>query len=139
VIDTNAVISAPLSEEGNPAKIFELLLLEEISNFTSNEILEEITEVFSRDKIKKKLSKEKTDFIIKNFKKFSKLVEPSIKLNVVKDDLDDNRVLECAETANADYIVSGDEHLIKLRNYKNIRIVSPKEFFEIYLKHIKGK
>lgn len=58
VIDTNTVISAPLSEEGNPAKIFELLLLEEISNFTSDEIIEEVIEVFNRDKIKNKLSRQ---------------------------------------------------------------------------------
>ena len=53
VIDTNTIISAPLSEDGNPAKIFELLLLGEINNFRSEEIINEVIEVFHRDKIKK--------------------------------------------------------------------------------------
>lgn len=55
VVDTNTVISAPLSEDGNPAKIFELLLLEEVNNFRSEEVTNEIIEVFNREKIKKSL------------------------------------------------------------------------------------
>lgn len=137
VIDTNTVISAPLSEDGNPAKIFELLLLEEINNFRSEDITNEIAEVFNREKIKKLVSEDKINFIIDNYRKFSKLAKPCIKLSIVKEDDDDNRVLECAETANADYIISGDEHLLKLGGHKRIKIVSPKEFFDLYLKHIK--
>ena len=139
VIDTNTVISAPLSKDGNPAKIFELLLLEEINNFTSDDITQEVREVFNREKIKTKLSQDKINFVINNFKKFSKLVKPINKLDVIKEDVDDNKILECAETANVDYVVTGDKHLKKLRNYKNIRIVSPKEFFDIYLKNIKNE
>ena len=139
VIDTNTVISAPLSEEGNPAKIFELLLLEEINNFRSEEITNEIAEVFNREKIKKLISENKTNFVIDSYKKVSKLVKPNIKLSIVKDDEDDNRILECAETANANYIISGDRHLLELKNHKNIKIVSTKEFLDIYLKHIKNE
>ena len=112
-------------------------MLEEISNFTSDDITNEIEEVFDRDKIKKKLSNEKIDFVIKNLKKFSKPIKPNVKLNVIKDDPDDNKVLECAETAEVDYIISGDMHLKELKNYKEIKIVSPKQFFDIYLKFIK--
>ena len=139
VIDTNTIISAPLSQNGNPAKIFELLLLEEINNFRSETITNEIIDVFKREKIKKLISEDKIHFIIDNYKKFSKLVEPDIKLSIVKEDEDDNRILECAETANVDYIISGDEHLLKLRNYKNIKISSPKQFLDIYLKHIENE
>ena len=132
VIDTNTIISAPLSEDGNPAMIFKLLLLGEINNFRSEEITNEVIEVFHREKIKKLISEEKTQFIIDNYKKFSELVKPNIKLSVVKEDEDDNRILECAETANVDYIISGDEHLLNLKNHKSIRIVSPKEFLQKY-------
>lgn len=71
VIDTNTIISAPLSKDGNPAKIFELLLLEEINNFRSENITNEIVEVFNREKIKKLISEDKINFIIDNYKKFS--------------------------------------------------------------------
>ena len=132
VIDTNTIISAPLSEDGNPAMIFELLLLGKINNFRSEEITNEVIEVFHREKIKKLISEEKIQFIIDNYKKFSELVKPNIELSIVKEDEDDNRILECAETANVDYVISGDEHLLNLKNHKNIRIVSPKEFLQVY-------
>jgi len=132
VIDTNTIISAPLSEDGNPAMIFELLLLGKINNFRSEEITNEVIEVFHREKIKKLISEEKIQFIIDNYKKFSELVKPNIKLSIVKEDEDDNRILECAETGDVDYIISGDEHLLNLKNHKNIRIVSPKEFLQVY-------
>ena len=132
VIDTNTIISAPLSEDGNPAMIFELLLLGKINNFRSEEITNEVIEVFHREKIKKLISEEKIQFIIDNYKKFSELVKPNIELSIVKEDEDDNRILECAETGDVDYIISGDEHLLNLKNHKNIRIVSPKEFLQAY-------
>lgn len=72
VIDTNIIISAPLSKESSPAKIFELLLVEEIENYTSEEIIKEIKGVFKREKIKSKLSQDKINFIIeKNIRIFS--------------------------------------------------------------------
>jgi len=132
VLDTNIVISAPLSKDGNPAKIFELLLLEEIKNFRSFEITEEIMDVLGREKIKKLLSQEKIDFILENYMNSSVFIQPGFTLNAIKEDEDDNRILECAEAAEADYIVTGDEHLLALRNFKNIKIVSPKEFLQIY-------
>jgi len=68
VIDTNVIISAPLSKENSPAKIFELLLIEEITNYTSEEIIKEIKGVFKREKIKSKLSLGKINFITENFR-----------------------------------------------------------------------
>lgn len=49
-----------------------------------------------------------------------------------KNDPSDNRILECAITAEADYIVTGDKnHLLPLKRYKNIRILSPSEFLRL--------
>ena len=132
VLDTNIVISAPLSKDGNPAKIFELLLLEEIKNFRSFEITEEIMDVLGREKIKKLLSQEKIDFILENYMNSSVFMQPSFTLKIIKEDEDDNRILECAELVKVDYIITGDEHLLDLRSFKSIRIVSPKEFLQIY-------
>jgi len=130
VLDTNVVISALLSKDGNPAKIFELLLSEKIINFTSNDIINEIIKVYNREKIKELVTKEKISFIVNNFRKFSRIVIPNIKIDAIKDDQDDNKILECAVTAKADFIVSGDEHLTKLKKFKNIIILSPKAFLE---------
>ena len=57
---------------------------------------------------------------------------PSIQ--VIKEDPDDDKILACALEAQADYIVSADQHLLRLRQYQNINIITAKEFLEI-LRH----
>ena len=131
VIDTNTIISAPFSEDGNPAKIFELLLLEKILNFTSDDIIAEIKGVFARSRILKYISAEKINFIIENYLKFSVKVNPQIKLSIITDDPDDNIVLECAENAKVDFVISGDKHLKDLKEYKGIRILSAAKFLDL--------
>jgi len=59
------------------------------------------------------------------------LVEPKKKLKVVKDDPQDNKFLECALEAKADLIVSGDKHLLKLKEYEGIPIVSSADFLKL--------
>lgn len=58
------------------------------------------------------------------------MVEPSEKLSIVKDDSDDNKILECAKTGKVDFIVSNDNHLLKLKNFENIPIITPQEFIK---------
>jgi len=55
-------------------------------------------------------------------------VQPTISLEVIKEDPSDNIVLECAVAPKANFIVTGDEHLLALREYKGTRIVSPSSF-----------
>jgi putative PIN family toxin of toxin-antitoxin system len=56
------------------------------------------------------------------------LVEPDEKIDAVSDDPDDNMFLEAAVAAEADYIVSQDNHLLKLKEFRGIKIVRPEEF-----------
>ncbi len=60
----------------------------------------------------------------------SVLVKPSLKLNVIVEDPEDNRVLECAICVNASFIASGDKHLLNLKKYDDIVIITPKEFLK---------
>ena len=59
------------------------------------------------------------------------MVNTTLKIDAIKDDIEDNFLLECAVEINADYIISGDEHLKKLKEYKNIKIVSVNEFLKL--------
>ncbi len=129
VIDTNVIVSAAKSTDGNPAQIFEMLLLEEISNYTTKEIEEEIKEVLARPRIK--LSLLEQGFILNNFEKSSTKIQTSSRFDIIKDDPDDNKFLECAVDGKADYIISGDNHLLKLKEFKGIRIVTPAKFIGI--------
>ncbi len=55
-------------------------------------------------------------------------VSPTVKLDVIKADPKDNIILECAVAGNADYIVSGDKHLLDLKEFSGIKILKPAEF-----------
>jgi predicted nucleic acid-binding protein len=60
----------------------------------------------------------------------SEQVRPSISLSVIQDDPDDDRVLECARTGRADYIVSGDRHLLRLGTYDGTSILTVRQFLD---------
>lgn len=132
VIDTNVIVSAAKSTDGNPAQIFEMLLLEEITNYTTKEIIEEMKEVLARPRIKLNLLEQ--EFIINNYGKFSIKIETIYKFDIIKEDPDDNKFLECAVDGKVDYIISGDDHLLKLKEFKGIKIMTPAEFVKLMQK-----
>lgn len=59
------------------------------------------------------------------------VVNPGIKLDVIKSDPDDNKILECAVACGAEYLVSGDAHLLGLKEYTGIKIITPKAALDI--------
>jgi predicted nucleic acid-binding protein len=61
-------------------------------------------------------------------KETARTVTPAVKLEAVKDDPDDDKIVECAVTAGSDYIVTGDRHLLKLKQYDSIRISKVADF-----------
>ena len=93
-----------------------------ISNFQ----LDEIQRVLNYPKFKF-TEEQKTKFLGIIYEA-STLIEVSNSLRIIKEDINDNIILESADKGNADYIISGDEHLLKLNKYKNIKIVTPVEF-----------
>ena len=56
---------------------------------------------------------------------------PGERADVITEDPADNRVLECAEAFRADYIISGDEHIVRLREYKGIKIIRTAQFLDM--------
>jgi|SRR3989338_7117016 len=131
VLDTNLVISAALSREGNPAKIFEMLLLGYMKNYTTQEIINEIKEVMERPKITKHLNKQDRFFMLTHFENNSEKIKSTTHIKVVDKDPADDKFINCALTAKADYIISGDNHLLKLKTYENMRIINPATFLQI--------
>ena len=67
------------------------------------------------------------NLIIKN----SIMVEPTIKIDIIDEDPNDNKFLEAAITGNVDIIISQDKHLLKLKEYEEIKIIKPEEAFSI--------
>lgn len=131
VMDTNVIVSAALSQEGNPALIMRMFLLGELKNNITPEIIAEVREVLERPKITKKTSLIEREFILKAIEEFSEKINPGLTFDEVKEDPDDNKILECAVAAAADFIISGDGHLLKRIEFRGIKIVSPAEFVKI--------
>lgn len=128
VIDTNVFVSALISTKSIPA-----LLLDEVGKkytlFISKEILGEVEDVISRKKFG--FSTQKISSAMEAILSFSEIINPGIKVDVIKSDPDDNKILECAITCKASYIVSGDSHLLDLREYWSIKIINPKTALEL--------
>jgi putative PIN family toxin of toxin-antitoxin system len=106
--------------------ILEKLILNNTEIFTTKEILDEFAEVLRRDFL---YNEEDAKNILEKSLQFLTLVTPSKKIDVVKEDSEDNMIIECAIESRADYIVSYDKHLLNLREYQGIKIVKPEDFF----------
>jgi putative PIN family toxin of toxin-antitoxin system len=61
-------------------------------------------------------------------------VVPRQRLDIIKEDPDDNRILECAVEAKSDFIVSSDKDLLRLGKYGDVRMVTAKEFMVIMVR-----
>ena len=127
VIDTNVFISALYLPESRPARVVLLARRKTILNVISPTILKEVERI-----IKKKLlwDNSKTQAAVRRIRNFSEEVQPQERLAIIADD-PDNRILECAVAGQADFIISGDHHLLDLENYHGIKIVTPARFLEL--------
>lgn len=126
VCDTNIYISAFIFPGGVPDQVLELARQGLIELFTSPFILDEFRRVL-REKFS--LGASKNEELVERIQRLAMLVEPEIRISVIQEKDDDNRILECAVEAKADYLVTGDKkHLQPLREYAGIKICSPEEF-----------
>jgi putative PIN family toxin of toxin-antitoxin system len=130
VIDTNILVSGLISPKGHPAKILDYWQKRRFILVTSDAIIKEVERVLRYPKIAKRyhLSMERIREYVKGIAVFSEVCSPSKKISVVKDDPEDNRLLEAAVASDADFIVSGDEHLLEIGEYREVRIVDAKTF-----------
>jgi len=126
-VDTNTLISASIAN-GNEFKLLKLVKLGKIELVLSLQILKEFKEVILRAKFG--FSQEQVINALKQIIDISTIIMPFVKIDIIKDDSSDNMILECAESAKVEYIVSGDKHLLNLKKYKDIEIVTTRFILE---------
>jgi putative PIN family toxin of toxin-antitoxin system len=127
VADTNVLISAFLFG-GLPRIFLDRGLAGTFSLVTSGALLDELDEKLSG---KFAVPENKAFAFLSQLKSKAAVVNPSFVLNAVLEDPDDNRVLECAVAGRAEYIVSGDRHLLWLYAYEGIAILPVRQFMEV--------
>lgn len=124
VLDTNIYISG-IFWEGLPRKLLESARKGTYRVFTTEPIMAELREKMI-DKLK--LTPKDADFYIDGLKTFVEIVKPSKTVSVIKEDPDDDKFIDCALEVEADFIVSGDHHLLDLREYQGVKILNAREF-----------
>lgn len=132
VLDTNVIISA-LLWQGTAKEVFKLAKDNKITVCISKEILEEFQKVLHYPKFESclvKIGKTPTELV----NEFLEVVEyypgEEIHVSLIPEDPSDNKILACAQAADASFIISGDKHLLQLKKFRNIPILSPKEFLK---------
>ncbi len=128
VIDTNILISA-LVGHGKPRRLV-LRLLEEQTVVSSMEMLAELADVLSRRKFTEVKSSQVKSFL-SIFASRAVVVTIKHRFKTVEEDPDDDIVLSTAYEGDARYVVSGDKHLLKLKEFRGIKIVTAKDMFEL--------
>ena len=130
VIDTNVLVSRAISEKRAPATIFRLRGEGAFEHIVSQALLDEYRRALAYDHVRKLHGRTDAQIValLSDIEQAATLVHPRVLLAVVKEDPDDNKVLECAVAGGANYIVSGDKHLLSLGEYEGIRILSPADF-----------
>ncbi len=127
VIDTNILISFFCFPGGIIKELVKKALISDYEIIISDEIPLEFERVIKKkfpqliDDLWQFTGFIKNNFIIKN---------PVKRINAVKNDPTDNKIIECAVEANADYIISGDRHLLNMKKFRGIKILTPAEFFK---------
>ena len=133
VIDTNVIISGVIQKSGFPFKVVKLWEDEALVLITSPATIEEAGRVLNYPKIRKKYKLTDDDIkrSITNLLRYSIIVDDPPEINAIKEDPEDNKILAAAVAGKADYIISGDAHLLGLKSYEGIEIVTPKKFCEV--------
>lgn len=133
VIDTNVFISG-LLKSPSCRKIIRALEKWEFILVISPETLTELIGVIARPKFHNVIKREIATRLVETIKAQALLVKPSFSLNIIKDDVDDNRFLEAAIAVKADCIVSLDNHLLALKTFRNIPVIPPARFLSLLRK-----
>lgn len=133
VVDTNVVVSSFLSPTGTRARILKGWEKGQFELIVSDEILAEYERALNYQEVSSRhgMTIEQIGQVIAEMKSFATVVKPQQKLIVIKDDPADDKFLECAKEAGAEYIVSADLHLLNLKQYEDVQILSPSEFLSV--------
>jgi len=126
-VDSNIYVSA-LHFGGPPDKFLDLARARVIHLTISDDILAEVTRVL-RDKFG--WSEEALSMAQARIADFTVRVAPAQKLDAVREDPADNRILECAVEGESEYLVTRDNHLLKLKSFGGTQMIKVADFLGV--------
>ena len=130
VVDTNIVVPAALKTDGLQRTVLLLAVTRPARVYVTHAVLAEYREVLARPefKIRKGLRQQ----LLQRLTNRAHLVEP-VRVQVAKDP-DDNKFVECADAARADYLITGNAKHFP-RFWKNTKVITSREFISIVAPH----
>jgi putative PIN family toxin of toxin-antitoxin system len=134
LLDTNTWISAFLTPRGTPGRVVTLIRLGLLDAVASERLWSELGRAVEYDRVRKALER---DGLLEDARRFVQ-AHPKVALvpsvapvaNWVASDPDDDWVVQCALTAKAERIVTGDKALLELRQVQDVRVVTPRELLD---------
>ena len=134
VLDSNVLVSALIRPKGPPGQIVIRLLEEHAFELvTSPAILAEVRRSLAYPRVRKYIvaSNEELDLWVASLELIADAVEGRLRINAVAEDPDDDKYIVAALEGRAQFIVSGDAHLLVLKAYEGVRIVTPRAFLDV--------
>ncbi|MDB9307560.1 putative toxin-antitoxin system toxin component, PIN family [Aphanizomenon sp. CS-733/32] len=131
VIDTNVLLSAALSPDGTARKALDKAY-KQFKIAQSEQTYQELKTRIYKSKFDKYISDEERQDFLEVVKKYSQFIEITTQIDICRDP-DDNKFLELAKEANAEFLITGDQDLLSLKTlveYQN-QIITPRDFISI--------
>ena len=126
VIDANVLISA-IFWTGKPKQLLNHVRRQKITFVTSYQLLDELRQILIRQDKPFHLQDKEADQVVEALRGSAEVVESHRQLSICHDEMD-NRVIACAIDGRADYIITGDLHLLGLRSYQTVKIMTVSDF-----------
>ena len=125
VYDTNVIVSAILKAGSIPASLVSLALQGTVQLFLSPALLAEYTEVLKRPAFG--FNPKTVNTFLTELENAAIMVDPAMRVTSALDE-PDNRILECALEAKAQYVITGNNKHFPFSQFKGIKILTPREF-----------
>jgi len=140
VVDTNVYVSG-LLWTGLPHTLLSAAETGQLTLVTTPTIIEEVRNVLARPKFAARMSTLTTsiDELMESFLGIVQIIQEPKVVRVVRSDPDDDKFIACAVAARVRWLISGDTHLLSLRRYRNIRIVTPQQFWAVWGTRLKRR
>ena len=128
VIDTNVIVSAILFG-GIPGKLISLWKSGHFKPLASKDIIDEYIKVLAYPKLR--LAEKEINYILYNeILPYFEVVAPKPGRAIMQEDPSDDKFIHCAEAGKASVIISDDQHLLNLKTYGKLKMLTPFQFLE---------
>ncbi len=129
VVDTNVFVSGLRIVNSKPARLIDYWRNGQIDIVVSEEIVEEYLDVLSRPRLK--IALQDVREVVRYLYMRVEIVKPKRTFKVIIEDPSDNKFLECAVEGRAEYIISGGNHLLNLKEFEGVKIMSVADFLSL--------